>query len=155
MTMRCVCLGTLILLGCVHHPSTRPPHAHVDRGTATVHRAPPPAPDPEIIRALRENPRAQRVLAANGEPDSIEVIGGRGSPKRAVLTYAHGRAGKPRRIVLALSRPARAARARAPADPGARGGTPTARQSLECPIDAERSDCRALCAASRTYEWCR
>jgi hypothetical protein len=32
---------------------------------------------------------------------------------------------------------------------------PTAQQRLECPIDSERSDCRALCAGGAGWEWCR
>jgi len=32
---------------------------------------------------------------------------------------------------------------------------PTARQSLECPIDPGRAECRALCAGHATHEWCR
>jgi len=33
--------------------------------------------------------------------------------------------------------------------------TPNARQQLECPIDATRSDCQALCKGGASYEWCR
>jgi hypothetical protein len=32
---------------------------------------------------------------------------------------------------------------------------PTAQQRLECPIDPDRSDCRALCAGRAGWEWCR
>jgi hypothetical protein len=32
---------------------------------------------------------------------------------------------------------------------------PTTQQRLECPIDPERSDCRALCAGRAGWEWCR
>jgi len=32
---------------------------------------------------------------------------------------------------------------------------PSAQQRLECPIDAARADCQALCRGGASYEWCR
>jgi len=41
------------------------------------------------------------------------------------------------------------------AKPPSPAPTATARQTLECPIDPDRADCRALCTAGATHEWCR
>src|SRR5262249_31387449 len=141
------------------------PYAHADAGPLKVRGAPWSAPGPTLVRALRDDPSAQRVLAANGEPDTIEVVSRRGIGDRFVLTYPSGRSTRPRRVVI--EPPSRAAPARrrphaprtvsATTSPRARRapGTPTAQQALECPIDPARADCRALCATSATYEWCR
>jgi hypothetical protein len=36
----------------------------------------------------------------------------------------------------------------------ARRRAPTVQQRLECPIDPDRSDCRAFCAGRAGWEWC-
>jgi hypothetical protein len=171
MTPRLLIFCAFVVLGCAQHPARSRLYAYADAGPLKVRGAPWSAPGPSLVRALRDDPSAQRVLAANGEPDTIEVVSGRGVGDRFVLTYPSGRSARPRRVVI--EPPSRAApdRRRAHATrtvsartspaprarraPGAPNGTPTAHQALECPIDPGRADCRALCATSATYEWCR
>jgi hypothetical protein len=105
------------------------------------------------------------VLRREGQPDTVEVVGSRYKPKQILLTYTRRGAGRPRRIVLDSANDGFVARAPEPlATPApksrrgrgsAKSRTPTARQQLECPIDATRSDCRALCKGGAAYEWCR
>jgi hypothetical protein len=107
------------------------------------------------------------VFERYGEPDTIEVQGSRYRTKEIVLVYR--RSGD--RILVERSRdgwvarapealPGRtrraATRAQVPSTatevPEAR---PTMAQSLECPIDPSRADCKALCASGAKHEWCR
>src|SRR4030095_12150996 len=98
----------------------------------------------------------------HGEPDAIEVLGGRYQPKDIALVYK--RTG--RRIVVESTSDGWVARA-PEALPGARRSTrqaraqeapppgpPTTAQALECPIDPMRPDCQALCAAEAEYQEC-
>jgi hypothetical protein len=136
-----------------------------------------------VFRALLREPSLGRLLRREGQPDTLEVVGSRYKPKQILLNYTRRGAGRPHRIVLdsakdgfvarapePLATPAPASRrGRGPArsrkkvqepaavrenEPGA-DATPTARQQLECPIDATRSDCQALCKGGAAYEWCR
>jgi len=71
------------------------------------------------------------------------------SPRPLAHDSRHPAGNRPAaRTVHAPRRTPRVADAGPPPDP-------TARQSLECPIDPGRADCRALCAGHATYEWCR
>jgi len=173
MTARLLAVGALLLCGCARQPPNRPPSidAYADAGPVAVRGAPRSAPGPTLVRALRDDPRVAATLSANGDPETIEIVTRHGHEKRIVLGYARGRDGRARWVVVDLgarraivrapTREARAVSTRRSAapeavrDPPAAGGPPTAQQSLECPIDPERSDCRALCAGRRTYEWCR
>jgi hypothetical protein len=159
MTARLAALAALLALGC----QTRAPRwdAYADAGPLPVRGAYPSAAGPTILRSLDHDPAVHRVIAANGEPETLEVVTVRGGKRRIVLTYRSTRTGRARRIQLGPPRmtrvaaaaehpPRRAAPAEAPAS-----GTPTARQSLECPIDPQRAECRAFCGRSPAYEWCR
>jgi hypothetical protein len=107
------------------------------------------------------------VLERQGVPDTVEVNGGRFSPKQIVLVYRR----PARRLVVepssdgwvarapealatrgkkvsARPTPGHAATAERPAAP------PTMAQSLECPIDPTRADCQSLCVAGAQHEWC-
>jgi hypothetical protein len=110
------------------------------------------APGPRVYRALRDDPRVRPVLDANGEPETVEI----GRDDRVVLMYREGRDGRTRRLVVEPGGRVRtvrtAARAAAPPPPARE---PTTQQSLECPIDPARRDCRALCAGGARWEWCR
>jgi hypothetical protein len=139
------------------------------------------APGPRILRALENDPATRRLIAANGEPDSLQVVTARDGRQRIVLTY-RSTGGRPRRFEVdpprrtenatasattraenaTASAPTRrvATRRTTPAPPNqapqaVSPAAPSARQSLECPIDPDRPDCRALCDRGGNHEWCR
>jgi hypothetical protein len=144
---------------------------HADSGPLKVFGADAKSPGQQVFQALLREPSVEALLEREGQPDTLEVVGGRFRSKRIILNYTRRGAGRPRRIVLdaandgfvarapePLARPA-AKRARGPkpsrkkvAEPAA---APTAQQQLECPIDAGRADCQALCRGGAAYEWCR
>jgi hypothetical protein len=142
---------------------------HADSGPLAVFGAGAASPGQEVFLALLREPSVAPLLKREGQPDTLEVIGSRWKPKQIVLTYTRRGAGRPRRIVLDSGDDGFVARAPAPLPsptPGSkrvRGPAksrkkvqkPTAQQQLECPIDATRPDCRALCKGGATYEWCR
>jgi len=155
---------------------------HADSGPLQVFGADSTSPGQQVFQALLREPSLEALLEGEGEPDTLEVVGSRYKPKQILLMYTRKGAGRPRRIVLdptkdgfvarapePLATPTPAARVRGPArsrkkapqpaavrenQPGGES-TPTARQQLECPIDATRADCRALCRPGASYEWCR
>ena len=144
---------------------------HADSGPLQVFGADATSPGQQVFQALVREPSLHALLEREGQPDTLEVVGTRYKPKRIVLTYTRRGAGRPRRLVLdptkngfvarapePLATPTPVQRVRGPARahkaPSA-APTPTARQQLECPIDAARSDCRALCRPGASYEWCR
>jgi hypothetical protein len=158
----------------------KPWDRQADSGPLQVFAADPSSPGQQLFQALLREPSLEALFKREGQPDTLEVVGGRWQPKQILLIYARRGAGRPRRIVLdsvndgfvarapeliaTPRRPARRGRVRAkstkirePAAVGENepGGVPTAQQQLECPIDATRSDCRALCRPRGTYEWCR
>jgi hypothetical protein len=191
MRARLLLLVALGVSGCALRPGAGPPSldTYADRGPLPVRGAYRWAPGPTIYRALKADAVPQ--LAGRGEPDTVEVVNGRGRGQRVVFTYLRARGGVARRIVLkpsrhprdkrsqyalpASSRPVRrrvVARSRPPDTPTPAPSEPstaevaksepspantalTARQALECPIDAERADCRSICADGADYEWCR
>jgi hypothetical protein len=153
---------------------------HGDAGPLAVYGASRSEAGPQIFRALREEPALSDLLAREGEPDTVEVVGGRYSSKRIVLTYTRRSAGPPRRITIDSTRqglvarapeplpterqrPAAAktpARRRQPARPKATrtpqgAPTPSERQRLECAIEPARPDCQALCRNGAPHDWCR
>ena len=160
----------------------KPWDRHADSGPLQVFGTEPTSPGQQVFQALLREPSLEALLKREGEPDTLQVVGTRYKPKQIVLTYTRRGAGRPRRIVLdpvkngfvarpaePLATPTPAPRARVPAksrkklqepaavrvnEPSAEP-TPTARQQLECPIDATRSDCQALCRGGAAYEWCR
>lgn len=156
----------LVLSGCASvDPLFRPdPWDHYgDAGPLAVRGASRSAPGPAIVQALRREPRLTPVFRRYGEPESVEVVGSRYQSKSIVLRYE--RSGD--RILVERSDdgwvarapealPGRARRAAAPARTvgTAPPAHPTMAQSLECPIDPSRADCRALCVAGATHEWC-
>jgi len=156
---------------------------HADSGPLKVFGADPTSPGQQVFQALLREPALEALLEREGQPDTLEVVGSRWKPKQITLTYTRKGAGRPRRIVLdsgndgfvarapepvATPTPA-ARRGRGPAKSGKKAGAPaavreseprevsgpTAQQQLECPIDATRSDCQALCRPGASYEWCR
>jgi hypothetical protein len=160
----------------------KPWDRHADSGPLQVFGADPTSPGQQVFQALLREPSLEALLRREGQPDTLEVVGRRWKPKQILLTYTRRGAGRPHRIVLdsanngfvarapePLATPTPAARVRVPArsrkkvqEPTAvrenepsGAPTPTARQQLECPIDATRSDCRALCRPGAPYEWCR
>ena len=159
----------LVLSGCASvDPVFRPdPWDHYgDAGPLAVRGAARSAPGPTIVEALRREPKLAPVFARYGDPDSVEVLGSRYRSKDIALVYKRtgdrilversddgwvARApealpGRPRRVSV----PARTAGPAAPAAPA----HPTMAQSLECPIDPSRADCRALCSSGIKHEWC-
>ena len=156
---------------------------HADSGPLKVFGADPASPGRQVFQALQREPSLEALLKREGQPDTLEVVGSRHEPKQITLTYTRRGAGRPRRIVLDSTKDGFVARApeplATPARPSKRGrvpaksrkkaqepaavrekepvGTtsPTAQQRLECPIDATRADCRALCKGGATHEWCR
>jgi hypothetical protein len=161
MIARVVVLAALAAYGCAarRHVALPPLEAYAGAGPLAVRGARYSDPGPAVVRALADDAAARRVLAARGEPETVEVTGGRGRVgRRVVLTYPAA-GGKRRRVVLESggTAPRSAASARRPARPAAVAATPrapTSRQQLECPIDPQRADCRALCTPAATHEWC-
>jgi hypothetical protein len=166
MTARVVLLVAVAICGCAarRHVALPPLDAYAGAGPLAVRGARASDPGPRVVRALSDDVSARRVLAARGEPETVEVLGTPGRGRRVVLTYPSA-AGKRRRVVLesgvAAPRAASPARrtTRAPARPVVTAPEPearpvTSRQQLECPIDPQRPDCRALCAGGATHEWC-
>jgi hypothetical protein len=157
----------LVLSGCASFdPVFRPDpwDDYGDAGPLAVRGASRSAPGPTIVEALRREPKLAAVFSRYGEPDSLEVLGSRYQSKDIVLVYKrsgdrilveHSDDGWVARAPEAL--PGRTRRVAVPArtvstaPPAAR---PTMAQSLECPIDPSRADCRALCAAGTKHEWC-
>ena len=156
---------------------------YADSGPLQVFGADPMSPGQQLFQALLREPSLEALLRREGQPDTLEVVGSRWKPKQILLAYTRRGAGRPHRIVLdsannglvarapePLATPTPASqRVRVPAqsrkkvreptavrenEPSGEP-TPTARQQLECPIDATRSDCQALCRGSARYEWCR
>ena len=159
----------LVVAGCARlSPVLRPApwDEYPNSGPLAVRGAKRDAPGPRIVRALRGEPSLAALFEGHGEPDAIEVLGGRYQRKDIALVYKRtgdrilversddgwvARApealpGRPRRVSV----PARTAGPAAPAAPA----HPTMAQSLECPIDPSRADCRALCASGAKHEWC-
>ena len=175
MTARRALFALLVAWGCAPHPTAgrRPWEARVGAGPLAVRGARRADPGPTIFRALSTDPDTRTIVAANGEPDTLRVVCRREGGTRVILTYARGAGGKPRQVVAepaggvrGVCAPSRPGQSRIATRRSAAGGAvargdqatrplPTARQSLECPIDPARADCRTLCAASSTYEWCR
>jgi len=160
----------------------KPWDRHADSGPLQVFGADPTSPGQQVFQALLREPSLEALLKREGEPDTLEVVGSRYKPKQIRLSYTRRGAGRPRRIVLDstndgfVARPAEPLATPTPAAQHGRGParshkspkpaavrenepsaepTPTARQQLECPIDATRSDCQALCRPGAAYEWCR
>jgi hypothetical protein len=160
----------------------KPWDRNADSGPLQVFGADPTSPGQQVFQALQREPSLKALLKREGQPDTLEVVGSRYKPKQILLNYTRRGAGRPRRIVLDSAKDGFVARAPQPlaTSPASRGGraparshkkveepaavrenepsaepTPTARQQLECPIDATRSDCRALCRGGAAYEWCR
>ena len=155
----------LVVAGCARlSPVLRPApwDEYPNSGPLAVRGAKRDAPGPRIVRALRGEPSLAALFEGHGEPDAIEVLGGRYQPKDVALVYK--RTG--RRIVVESTADGWVARApetlpdarrttrqvRAPEAPPP--GPPTTAQALECPIDPTRADCQALCAGEAKYEWC-
>jgi hypothetical protein len=140
---------------------------HGDSGPLKVHGAEPTSPGQQVFQALLRQPALEPLLKREGQPDTLEVVGSRWKPKQITLTYTRKGAGRPRRIVLDSTNEGFVARAPEPLatpTPAAKRGRgpkpsrvpkPTAQQQLECPIDAARSDCQALCRGGARHEWCR
>lgn len=150
---------------------------HADSGPLKVFGADASSPGQQVFQALQHEPSVEAVLRREGQPDTLEVVGSRWKPKQIVLTYTRKGAGRPRRIVLDSGKDgfvARAPEPLAPPAPAAKRGrgpaksrkqvqqpaapaeqAPTAQQQLECPIDATRPDCQALCKGGARHEWCR
>jgi len=156
---------------------------HADSGPLQVLCADPTSPGQQVFQALLREPSLEALLAREGEPDTLEVVGSRWKPKQILLTYTRRGAGRPRRLVLDSTDDGFVARAPEPLatpTPASRRGrgpgksrkkvqepaavretepsgapTPTAQQQLECPIDGSRSDCQALCRGGAHHEWCR
>ena len=158
----------LVLSGCARFAPVFEPapwDGYGDTGPLAVRGAGRSDPGPTIVAALRREPRLGPVFVRYGEPDTVEVLGSRYEPKDIVLTYKRtgdrilversgddwvARApeaisGRPRRAAA----PSRSAGAAKPPPPN-----PTMAQTLECPIDPSRADCRALCASGTKHEWC-
>lgn len=136
-------------------------------------------PGPTIFRALEDEPLLKSFLAREGEPDTLEVLGGRFAPKQILLEYKRPSVGRPRSVLLdptsegyvarateplatvaptprPTPRPRKSAPPRPTATPEAAAPKqPSAVQLLECPIDPDLSECRAFCVPGATYEWCR
>jgi hypothetical protein len=161
----------LALAGCLYLRPTLDP-APWDRygnaGALPVHGARRSTAGPVIFRTLTRQRGLAAFLAAQGEPDTLEVRGSRLAPKRILLTYRRRGVGTPRRIVLDPTGGGYLARAPEPLRRARRDGSgtraarrresppaaPTAAQELECPIDPARADCLALCK-DPAHEWCR
>lgn len=160
----------------------KPWDRQADSGPLKVFGAEPTSPGQQVFQALLREPSLEALLAREGQPDTLEVVGSRWKPKQILLTYTRKGAGRPRRIVLdsadngfvarapePLATPTPASkRARVPArspkapqptavreNESTGVPTPSAQQQLECPIDGARSDCQALCRGGAAYEWCR
>lgn len=160
----------------------KPWDRQADSGPLKVFGADPTSPGQQVFQALQREPSLEALLKREGQPDTLEVVGSRWKPKQILLNYTRRGAGRPRRIVLdsandgfvarapeplATPKPS-AQRGRAPKQSGkkveepaavresepSRVPTPTAQQQLECPIDATRPDCQALCRGDARYEWC-
>jgi len=155
----------LVLSGCARlDPVFRPDpwDRYGDAGPLPVRGASRDAPGPTIVAALRREPRLAPVFARYGEPDSIEVLGSRYRSKDIVLVYKRtgdrilversddGWVARAPEALSGRTRLAAPARTVSTAPPP----HPTMAQSLECPIDPSRADCRALCAAGAQHEWC-
>jgi hypothetical protein len=171
-----------LIAGCATvRPVVRPGpwDRHADSGPLKVYGADAASPGQQVFQALRREPALEPLFKREGQPDTLEVVGSRYEPKRILLDYKRKGAGRPRRIVLDATNDGFVARAPEPLatpTPAKRGRgakqkrkkaqepaavreekppAPTAQQRLECPIDAGRADCQALCKGGATYEWCR
>jgi len=158
----------LVLSGCASvDPMFRPdPWDHYgDAGPLAVRGAGRSEPGPAIVAALRREPKLAPVFNRYGEPDSVEVLGSRYQSKDIVLVYKRtgdrilverSDDGWVARAPEALPGRTRRVTAAGPARPvsTAPPANPTMAQSLECPIDPARADCRALCVAGAKHEWC-
>ena len=158
----------LVLSGCARFAPVFEPapwDGYGDSGPLAVRGAARSDPGPTIVAALRREPKLGYVFTRYGDPDTLEVLGSRYEPKDIVLTYK--RSGD--RILVERSDDGWVARApealpgrsRRASAPGRSAGTakppppnPTMAQTLECPIDPSREDCRALCASGTKHEWC-
>ncbi len=97
--------GLLALAGC---SATRPlvsPQPWDTHGgeTLQVRGASAESPGKVIYRTLRDHPSLRRLLEREGEPDTLEVQGGRLSAKTIILRYTRPSAGQPRVLVLVPS----------------------------------------------------
>jgi hypothetical protein len=158
----------LVLSGCARFAPVFEPapwDGYGGAGPLAVRGAGRSAPGPTIVQALRREPKLGPVFARYGEPDTVEVLGSRYEPKDIVLTYQKSGdrilversddgwvARAPEALPGRPRRAAASARGAGAAKP--RPSNPTMAQTLECPIDPSRADCRALCASGTKHEWC-
>ena len=97
--------AVLTLAGCsATRPLTSPQPWDKHGGEVLpVRGASPGSPGQVIYRTLRDDPSLRRTLDRQGEPDTLEVQGGRLSPKTIILRYTRPSIGTPQVIVLAPS----------------------------------------------------
>lgn len=175
----------LLIAGCANvRPVVKPGpwDRHADSGPLKVYGAASTSPGQQVFQALQREQSLAALLKREGQPDTLQVVGSRYKPKQIFLDYTRRSAGRPRRIVLDSTNDGFVARAPEPLatpTPAKRGRgakpsrkksqapaavreekpteppAPTAQQRLECPIDAARADCQALCRGGASYEWCR
>lgn len=181
--MRSLAALTMLVLigGCFYTSpifSPKPWDKFADGPPMQVYGSDPGSDGKAIFAALKDEPDVGPFLAREGEPDTLQIVGGRFDAKQVILMYTRRGAGSPRRVVLyptadgliprapeplaietptpTRTRPARrrSPRPQAMATPAAMP-VPSAVQRLECPIDPSRPDCQALCVPGATFEWCR
>ena len=143
---------------------------YANSGPLQVYGADPATAGQRIYNTLKEEDDLKTFLARHPEPDTIEVLGGRFTPKRFDLVFKRARLAKCYKVVIDTTREGRVPRplescsvarpARTPHRPPRAQPTPTPRRTpspddmVNCPIAPTRPDCRAFCVGGATYEWC-
>jgi hypothetical protein len=172
---RLALLALLALVAACTYLSPKPWDRFANGPELEVYSTDPGSDGKAVFAALKEEPELAAFLAREGEPDTLQVIGGgRFSASQVVLIYVRRATGNPHRVVLyptdrgLIPRapepiavltptpvPTRRPRAARPRPAATAAPMPSAVQRLECPIDPSRPDCRALCVPGATWEWCR
>ncbi len=104
--------------------SPRPWDKYGDTGPLRVYGADPATAGQLIYASLREEKNLRAFLDRKGEPDTLEVKGGRFSAKTIILSYTRPSAGRPHSITL---------------DPSGDGFIPRAPEPLATPHAAGRA----------------
>ena len=140
-----------------------------DSGPIQVYGADPATAGQRIYNTLKEEDDLKTFLAGHPEPDTIEVLGGRYTPKRFALVFKRAGLAKCSKVVIdptrggwvprplescLVTRPTRTPHRPSDQPTPTPRRTPSPEDMVDCPIAPTRPDCRAFCVGGATYEWC-
>ncbi len=156
MTGRGVWIAITIAVGvaaCSNAVTSRKPWDDYAGETLKVHGADPATAGQVVWRSLRDQDNLRAFLASHGEPDTLEIRGGRFAQKTIILYYTRRSAGPPHSIRLDPGRNGFIPRAPEPiAKQGSQASGASARPRPRSEGANERPPTRAPESPARTIE---